>query len=57
MIEEEFDWVKACMAREEQHRIWSNHEENTEYFKYKEGLYAAVDTVHFMGVKFFFIEL
>ena len=45
----DFNWAEACIEREEQYRLWSE-KGNMEYFRYKEGLFAAVDVVHLMKV-------
>ena len=50
MNDECFDWQVACIAREEQHRLWSNPDEMMDYYSYSHGLYAPVDAVHLMKV-------
>ncbi len=50
MRSDEFDWKEACIQREEQHKLWSQVNDNMEYFNYKEGLFASVDGVHLMKV-------
>ena len=47
----EFDWKEACIRREEQYYMWSNHERAMDTYEFREGLFAAVDCVHFMKVK------
>ena len=38
------------MEREEQTKLWSNASQKVDYYKFTAGLYAPVDTVHFVGV-------
>ncbi|XP_021353870.1 F-box/WD repeat-containing protein 9-like [Mizuhopecten yessoensis] len=53
VYEENFNWMEACVEREEQHQIWSKTEETCVHFSYREGIFASVDTVHLMkGGKF-----
>ena len=46
-----FDWKEACIRREEQYHMWSNHERAMDTYQFREGLFAAVDCVHFMKVR------
>ena len=45
-----FDWKRACIAREEQWRMWSRPEETMHYFRFADGIFASVDCVHLMKV-------
>ncbi|XP_060568677.1 F-box/WD repeat-containing protein 9-like [Ruditapes philippinarum] len=45
---EDFNWHKACMEREEVHKLWSNPDKHFNHFILKEGFFAAVDVVHLM---------
>ncbi len=46
----EFDWAAACIARDETHAHWLRHHVTMDEFRFREGLFAAVDCVHFMKV-------
>ena len=46
----EFDWKAACVAREEQHRLWSQSDTEMEHFVFSHGIFASVDSVHLMKV-------
>lgn len=46
----EFCWQDACLKREEHVRVWRQPSDTTASFKFTQGLYAAVDTVHLMKV-------
>ncbi|XP_060085970.1 F-box/WD repeat-containing protein 9-like [Ylistrum balloti] len=48
VYEENFNWIEACVEREEQHRIWNKAKETCAHISYKEEIYASVDTVHLM---------
>ena len=48
VVESEFNWKKACVSLEEQHRMWSNNAAGMDHFKYGDGIYAACDSVHLM---------
>lgn len=46
--DDEFDWKSACISREEEHKRWYNHEEEMDFFRFREGIFAAVDSVKIM---------
>ena len=48
--ENNINWRQACVEREEQTKLWCDPTNNANYFKFTAGLYAPVDTVHFVGV-------
>lgn len=48
--DDEFDWKSACISREEEHKRWYNHEEEMDFFRFREGIFAAVDSVKIMEV-------
>lgn len=43
---EDFNWMRACMEREEIHSQWSDPNQNFHHVMYKDGFFAAVDVVH-----------
>ncbi len=59
--DDDFNWKLACIQREEQHTMWSDHENNMESFCLSMAHFAAVDAVHLLKVKImashFLIEL
>ena len=51
----DFNWQEACIQREDKYQRWKLYEENMEFYRFTRGLYAPVDTVHFMKVNFSFL--
>ncbi|XP_054711253.1 F-box/WD repeat-containing protein 9-like [Uloborus diversus] len=41
----DFDWKEACIAREEQHRLWHKHSENMKKYHMKEAHFGSVNVV------------
>ena len=50
VVDNEFNWKEACIAIEEQHRLWTSHDNEMDYFKFNDGIFAACDSVHLMQV-------
>lgn len=51
IIDEDLNWRKACIEREETHRVWSEPREYYNHTMVREGFFAAVDVVHLMKVQ------
>ena len=50
VADDEFNWKLACIQREEQHAMWTNHDDVMESFCLTMGHFAAVDSVHLVQV-------